>query len=186
MKQKKGEEVDSSLVSELSKLSVESRYKKIPANLRPSAEVVISFLIDDVSRLQRAALDQILKPFGASRAQWSLLSHIARHPGMKQIELAEGLDLTRVAIKLLTDRLLANGIIESHADPADRRARHIFLTKKGENLLKKLRKAGFAFLAEVSRQVSPGDRRTLITQISNMKRLILDYGQELKRTRRRL
>src|SRR5882672_1319 len=82
-----------SKVSELTKQPVSSRLASIPSDLRPSWEIVISFLIDDVSRLQRAALDQLFKPLGASRAQWALMAHAARHPGLKQTELADGLDL---------------------------------------------------------------------------------------------
>jgi DNA-binding MarR family transcriptional regulator len=170
-------------VSERAKQSVQSRYESIPADLRPNWEVVISFLIDDVSRLQRAALDQILKPLGASRAQWALMSHIARHPGMKQIELAEGLDLSRVAVKLLMDRLLKNALIAATPDPADGRAKRIALTRKGTLLLEKLRRAGFEFLEEVSGQVAARDRKTLILEISRMKQLILDYGVEKKRAK---
>ncbi len=49
--------------------------------------------------------------------------------------------------------------------------------------MEKLLRAGFEFLAEISGQVTPKDRKTLIREISNIKQLILDYGIEKKRAK---
>ena len=55
------------------------------------------FLIHDVSRLRRVAVDRALKPLGITRAQWWVLAFLSRRDGMTQTALAADLDLTKVA-----------------------------------------------------------------------------------------
>ena len=61
------------------------------------------FLIHDVSRLRRVAVDRALKPLGITRAQWWVLAFLSRRDGMTQTALAADLDLTKV-VTALRDR----------------------------------------------------------------------------------
>jgi DNA-binding MarR family transcriptional regulator len=97
------------------------------------------FLIHDVSRLRRVVIDRALKPEGITRSQWWVLAFLSRRDGMKQTGLAADLDLTRVAIGGLLDRLEASGYIERRADAQDGRARRVFLTKSGAKLVNTIR-----------------------------------------------
>jgi DNA-binding MarR family transcriptional regulator len=54
---------------------------------------------------------------------------------MTQTALAADLDLTKVAIGGLLDRMEAAGIVERRADPNDGRARRVYLTKAGQKLV---------------------------------------------------
>lgn len=100
----------------------------------------LGFLVHDVSRLRRTIIDKALKPMGITRSQWWVLSNLARHPNleMKQTELASILDIGKVALGGLLDRLEAAGHIERRADPVDRRAKRIVMTAKGKKILTKM------------------------------------------------
>ncbi len=74
------------------------------------------FLIHDVSRLRRVAVDRALKPLGITRAQWWVLAFLSRRDGMTQTALAADLDLTKVAIGGLLDRMESAGFVERRAD----------------------------------------------------------------------
>lgn len=93
------------------------------------------FLIHDVSRLRRIVVDRALKPLGITRSQWWVLAFLSRRDGMKQTALAADLDLTKVAIGGLLDRMETAGFVERRADSADGRARRVFLTRQGTKMV---------------------------------------------------
>jgi DNA-binding MarR family transcriptional regulator len=97
------------------------------------------FLIHDVSRLRRIVVDRALKPLGITRSQWWVLAFLSRRDGMTQTALAADLDLTKVAIGGLLDRMEASDLVERRADPTDGRARRVHLAKAGQKLLTTIR-----------------------------------------------
>ena len=97
------------------------------------------FLIHDVSRLRRAAVDRALKPLGVTRAQWWVLAFLSRRDGMTQTALATDLDMTKVGIGGLLDRMEAAGFVERRADKNDGRARRVFLTRDGARMVNEIR-----------------------------------------------
>lgn len=97
------------------------------------------FLIHDVSRLRRIVVDRALKPLGITRSQWWVLAFLSRRDGMTQTALAADLDLTKVAIGGLLDRMEASHYVERRADPNDGRARRVYLTEAGVTLVSTIR-----------------------------------------------
>jgi DNA-binding MarR family transcriptional regulator len=97
------------------------------------------FLIHDVSRLRRVVVDRSLKPMGITRSQWWVLAFLSRRDGMTQTALAADLDLTKVAIGGLLDRLEAAGFVERRSDASDGRARRVFLTRAGSRMVGTIR-----------------------------------------------
>jgi DNA-binding MarR family transcriptional regulator len=97
------------------------------------------FLIHDVSRLRRVVVDRALKPLGITRSQWWVLAFLSRRDGMTQTALAADLDLTKVAIGGLLDRMETAGFVERRADQSDGRARRVYLTRAGANMVNAIR-----------------------------------------------
>jgi len=95
------------------------------------AKLRLGFLIHDVSRMRRIVVDRALKPVGITRSQWWVLAFLSRRDGMTQTALAADLDLTKVAIGGLIDRMESAGFIERRADERDARARRVYLTRAG-------------------------------------------------------
>jgi DNA-binding MarR family transcriptional regulator len=100
----------------------------------------IGFLIHDVSRLRRTIADKRLRPLGLTRSQSWVLAYLNRNEkdGMTQSELAKGMDVGKVTLGGLIDRLEESGCVERRSDASDRRARRIFMTKKGAILVKEM------------------------------------------------
>src|ERR1700747_2417675 len=86
-----------------------------------NAGLRFGFLIHDVSRLRRIVVDRSLKPLGITRSQWWVLAFLSRRDGMTQTALATDLDLTKVAIGGLLDRMEDAGFVERRADRNDGR-----------------------------------------------------------------
>ncbi|MES2492545.1 MAG: MarR family transcriptional regulator [Pseudomonadota bacterium] len=112
---------------------ISSTQKSLDANLR------FGFLIHDVSRLRRIVVDRALKPLGITRSQWWVLAFLSRRDGMTQTALAADLDLTKVAIGGLIDRMEAAGFVERRSDERDARARRVYLTRAGQKLVATIR-----------------------------------------------
>jgi MarR family transcriptional regulator for hemolysin len=108
-----------------------------------------AFLLNDVARLLRTFADQRARQFGMTRAQWAVLVRLEHAEGLKQSELAELLDLQPITLTRLVDRLCASGLIERRADPADRRAKRLFLTPQARPLMDRLAELGGDMMATV-------------------------------------
>ncbi len=104
---------------------------------REEAPFRIGFLIHDVSRLRRTVVDKALRPLGITRSQWWVLANLARDDStaMTQTELARVMDVGKVTLGGLIDRLESGGLVRRQPDPADRRAKRIVMTQKGSRLL---------------------------------------------------
>jgi DNA-binding MarR family transcriptional regulator len=117
--------------------STQPESKPVQKDLNSSLR--FGFLIHDVSRLRRIVVDRALKPLGITRSQWWVLAFLSRRDGMTQTALAADLDLTKVAIGGLLDRMEASEFVERRADPNDGRARRVYLTKAGAKLVSTIR-----------------------------------------------
>lgn len=104
-----------------------------------NANLRFGFLIHDVSRLRRIVVDRALKPLGITRSQWWVLAFLSRRDGMTQTALASDLDLTKVAIGRLIDRMEASGYVKRRPDKDDARTRRVYLTLQGSRLVKRIR-----------------------------------------------
>jgi DNA-binding MarR family transcriptional regulator len=111
------------------------------------------FLIHDVSRLRRIVVDRALKPLGITRSQWWVLAFLSRRDGMTQTALAADLDLTKVAIGGLLDRMEAAGFVERRADQSDGRARRVYLTRAGAKMVAAIRESVEAVELEILERI---------------------------------
>ena len=138
-------------------------------------ELRLGFLIHDVSRLRRSAFDRCLKPLNVTRSQWWVLAYLSREDGMTQSRLAEELDLGKVAVGGLIDRLEKSGLLRREADASDRRVNRVFLEPKSKQLIIKMRKVSHRMNTQILDGL-PDDRleSTSVT-LDSMKRNLLSY-----------
>jgi MarR family transcriptional regulator, transcriptional regulator for hemolysin len=118
-----------------------------PAQTRkvaPQPYLRMGFLVHDVSRMRRTLFDQRLKDLDITRAQWSALASLSRHEteGVIQADLARELEVGKVTIGGLIDRLEASSIVERRGDPADRRTRRVYITDKGYEIIEQMQTIG--------------------------------------------
>ena len=102
--------------------------------------------------------DRALAPLGITRSQWWVLAFISRKDGMPQTQLANELDVGKVAVGALIDRLESSGFVIRQADPVDRRIKRVYVTKQARGFLEKLRKETDKFNARI---VNGIDRKQL-------------------------
>ncbi len=138
-------------------------------------ELRLGFLIHDVSRLRRSAFDRCLKPLAVTRSQWWVLAYLSREDGMTQSQLAEELDLGKVAVGGLIDRLEKGGLLRREADASDRRVNRVFLEPKSKQLIAKMRKVSHRMNEQILAGL-PDDRlESSAVTLDAMKRNLLTY-----------
>jgi DNA-binding MarR family transcriptional regulator len=135
-------------------------------------ELRLGYLMHDVSRLRRSAFDRSLKPMNVTRSQWWVLAYLSRQDGMTQSQLAEELDLGKVAIGGLIDRLEKSDLVRREADSTDRRVNRVFLQPQSKSLINKMRKMNHQLneiiLKGIAETELDGTAKTLVSIKKNL------------------
>jgi len=132
------------------------------------------FLIHDVSRLRRVVVDRSLKPLGITRSQWWVLAFLSRRDGMTQTALAADLDLTKVAIGGLLDRMEDAGFVERRADRNDGRARRVYLTRAGAKMVNTIRESVESIELEILSRVPEEQFNQAADTLRTLKETLLE------------
>lgn len=135
----------------------------------------IGFLIHDVSRLRRTVVDKALRPMGVTRSQWWVLANLSRHngEGMMQTELAKVMDVGKVTLGGLIDRLEIAGLVKRQADPEDRRAKRVVMTPQGARLLSQIQLIAKDVNARIMNGISKNDIARAETVLFKMKQQLI-------------
>jgi MarR family transcriptional regulator for hemolysin len=122
----------------------------------------LGFVISDLHRLITTAMDKDLKALGLTRSQLRVVLHLTREQGLTQVRIAEDLEMGKVAVGGLLDRLEAKGLVERRPHPTDRRASSVFLTAKSDALHKPILKSGGHVIRQMVAGISPKDQERLV------------------------
>jgi len=98
----------------------------------------IGVVIHDVARLLRWEFERRAQAVGLTRSQWSVIVLLLREDGAHQRDLAGMSDVTPIAMSGLLQRLERDIWVVRTNDPADRRAKRIFLNAKIKPVLEKI------------------------------------------------
>lgn len=145
-------------------------------------ELRLGFLVHDVSRLRRRVVDRALKPLGVTRSQWWVLAFLSRSDGMSQVALADELDLGKVALGQLIDRLEKTGFITRKADDGDRRVKRVYLTRRSHALIARIRENVSATEKQILDEIDESDLKATVRALRGMKDNLLAMigeGEEL-------
>lgn len=133
------------------------------------------FLIHDVSRLRRTVFDQRLKPLGITRSQIWIMTNLSRHDGegFSQVELARLLDMGKVTLGGLIDRLEERGYVERIPDKVDRRTKRVKMSAAGKALFNKMFAVAMVVNAEVMKDIPRSKQKVFIEVLQQMKRNLI-------------
>lgn len=82
--------------------------------------------------------DSILHDYGFGRAHHRVLHFVSRNPGLKVSELLDILKITKQSLARILKQLIDEGFIEQKTSPEDKRARFLYATTQGIDLMKDL------------------------------------------------
>jgi DNA-binding MarR family transcriptional regulator len=113
-----------------------------------------------------AKTSEVVGAAGLTPLQYGVLIHLSSltgKPGIEQNSLAGRLNIDRNTASLMVEQLVKKGLVERHVNGADRRARLLNLTPKGERLYAQLRPAHLAANESILAPIAPRDRKLLIS-----------------------
>ncbi len=129
----------------------------------------LGFLISDVHRLLTAAVDNEVSALSLTRSQLRVVLHLMRGDGISQVALADNLQLGKVTVGGLLDRLQDKGLIERRPHPTDRRAKLVYLTLADQNIYDAIVEAGGIILKQVLAGINKTEEKTLIALLLRVK-----------------
>ena len=117
----------------------------------------IPFEIGETAHALRKAFDRMAAGLGITRAQWKVLMKLTHRPGLRQVELADILDIEPITLSRIVDRLQEAGLVERVSDPADRRAWRLEVTRKAQPIIAKLQGVGAKLVDQAFEGINPKD-----------------------------
>jgi DNA-binding MarR family transcriptional regulator len=110
-----------------------------------------------------------------TRAQWWVLAYLSREDGMTQSQLAEELDIGKVAVGGLIDRLEKSGLVRRDADAADRRVNRVFLEPKSKQLIARMRKISHRMNEQILMGLNDDQLESAAVTLDAMKANLLNF-----------
>ena len=129
----------------------------------------VAFLLHDLARQYRQRFDERARGLGVTRQQWRVLLNLARRPAQTQAELADTLEVERITLCRMIDRLTEAGLVERRHDPADRRVWRLHLTPAADRTVDKLEEIGNGIEEEALRLLDEGERAALVRALSQVR-----------------
>jgi DNA-binding MarR family transcriptional regulator len=120
----------------------------------------LPFEIGETAHALRKAFDRLAVGLGVTRAQWKVLFKLTRAPGLRQVELADMLDLEPITLCRIVDRLEEAELVERTRDPEDRRAWRLHVTAQAQPLIEKLQAVGGELVEHAFGGIDPKDLET--------------------------
>ncbi len=119
------------------------------------------YLMARLGEASRRRFHKALEPEGLHPRHFGVMTMLAAHPGMSQQQLHEKTAIDPSSMVAVIDELEARGLAERRPDPADRRARRVFLTEQGEQTLERIRGLAAGLQREFFGALTAEERKTL-------------------------
>lgn len=129
----------------------------------------LGFLLADVSRLMRRAFQQQLTNSNLTLAQARALIYVSRHEGVRQIDLAELLEIQPITLARLIDQLANAGLVERRPSAKDRRAYLVYLTEEAAPQLAAIAEVAAAVRAQATRGLTKQQADLVLSSLMHMR-----------------
>lgn len=116
---------------------------------------------------------RLREQFEGSLPRFDLMAQLDRHPqGLKMRELSRRLMVTGGNVTGLTDRLVAEGLVERRDDAHDRRAYTVRLTAEGKRQFRAMARAHEGWIVELFGGLSAVQQAQLFDLLGQLKRTL--------------
>jgi DNA-binding MarR family transcriptional regulator len=126
------------------------------------------FLLKEVSRRYVLRFEVRAREIPLNLAQAKALVRLEKNEGVSQARLAELAEVDAMAMVRILDRMEADGLLERRPDPADRRARCLYLTAKAKPILSEIWRLSEAIRAELFAGVGKAEREQFMSVLERV------------------
>lgn len=129
----------------------------------------LGFLLSDISRLMRQGFQQRISGSSLTLAQARALVRISKNEGIRQVDLAELLEIQPITLVRLIDQLADAGLVERRPDPTDRRAYRLYLTKHAAPQLDHVRMVAARMQTHALRGLKAAEASALMSALQKIR-----------------
>jgi len=126
------------------------------------------FLLKEVSRRYVNRFEVRAAEIPLNLAQAKALVRLEKNEGVSQARLAELAEVDPMTMVRILDRMEAEGLLERRPDPADRRARCLYLTAKAKPILGEIWRLSDEIRAEIFAGVSQAEREQFMSVLQRL------------------
>ncbi|MEP6826795.1 MAG: MarR family transcriptional regulator [Aestuariivirga sp.] len=127
-----------------------------------STQNSLGFMVADVSRLLRRSFELKLADSDITFSQARALVYVSRYEGVRQIDLAELLEVQPIRLARLLDSLEDMHLVERRASAEDRRAWHIYARPAAAKVLAQFEVKAAALRDEATKGLSQAEVNVLM------------------------
>ncbi len=128
----------------------------------------VGFTISTTGYALARLFHQVMAPIGLEPREFALLRGVAASEGVTQQAIAEQMGVAPSRMVAFVDTLEERGLLERRQNPDDRRARALFLTKAGRELLDRAFATAVEHERRLTSDLSPDERNQLLELLARV------------------
>lgn len=150
-----------------------------PVQPTPDLHPSLGFLFSDIHRLVRREFDRRVQTLrlGLTQAQWLVIAHLNRRPGLRLSELADLLQVERMTASRHVARLASTGWIERQTGATENHTALHFLTPKAIDAAKDFEGIAATFRREYLSGIPLARRNALVEDLLSIRESLLRMGE---------
>ncbi|MDM5270915.1 MarR family transcriptional regulator [Sulfurovum sp. zt1-1] len=128
----------------------------------------LGFVLNRTAIASKNSFNQMIKNYGISPEQWSVIFRVVEQNGISQKELAYSTYKDQGNLTRMIDKLIQKGYINREADTDDRRAIKLFSTDKSVALVEEVIPMSSAHNANMTNGLSEEETTTLLELLNKV------------------
>lgn len=128
----------------------------------------LGFLLSQLGFVAARRFHQAMKPVGIDPPHFLVLRFLAGMEGVSQQAMSERLQIPPSRMVAVIDHLEERGLVERRPNPADRRARALYLTAAGREMLGRAMQAAMAHEMSIGATLPTEERRQVIALLQKL------------------
>lgn len=135
----------------------------------PSGELFTKLILETFrfNGLLIASGDQLAKEIDLSSALWQVLGAVGEAP-LSMAQIARNMGLSRQSVRRSANKLKDKGLINFENNPDHKRAKLVVMTKKGLQILEKIKKKQVDWSNHLSEEFSSKDLEETVKMIKSL------------------
>ncbi|MDR6265815.1 MarR family transcriptional regulator [Roseobacter sp. N2S] len=114
-------------------------------------------MLHDAARLIKSEFERRARGHRLSLMQWRTLGALNLTDGLSQVALAAKVEASQMTMSDIIDRLESEGLVRRESDPADKRAKLVWITQAARPVVEEMRSIATEVYAAALAGIAPED-----------------------------
>lgn len=128
----------------------------------------LGFLLSQLGFVSARRFHEVMKPVGIDPPHFLVLRFLAKLEGSSQQGVSEMLHIPPSRMVAVIDQLEQRGLVERRPNPSDRRARALYLTPAGREMLGRALQAAVAHELSIGATLTTEERRQVVALLQKL------------------